>query len=326
MNTDTKRSHQSHASLKFSSERGVSGSSAFQTYQLRPGLALTLSNPMQHPPLKATFDIDGAPIQFGFTYSGKTRCIYSGGKLRNQTHEMQAGSNGIFYLPKTRGTIERPGNIQTCAIGIIVSPEFLRNYFAENMDLFPKDFQKTLEGGSAKPMTWFGACNPAKRCLLGQLMNCPYTGGVRKLFLEGRTLELLALQLHDYIDAETRNRPRQPFLSPADVERIRSARDILVSDLENPPSLPKLATQVGINEKKLKMGFRQVYDTSVFGYFREHRMQRAHEILRQGDHNVTEAAYAVGYQSLSHFSQAFRERFDILPKEFLASQRLLITS
>lgn len=323
MNTDSPLPK--HESLTFSAENGVSGSKSFQTYQLRTGLVLTLSCPTQHTPHTIDFDIEEAPIQFGFTYSGKNRCTYSSGKLRNQTHEMQAGSNGIFYLPKTCGTLERASGNQSCAIGVIVSPQFLRNYFAANIDQFPKDFQKTLDGNSLRPMAWFGACTPIKRCLLAQIMNCPYTGGVRKLFLEGRALELLALQLNDYMGDGTRKNMQCPVLSPSDVERIHSARDILISDLENPPSLQTLAAQVGVNEKKLKIGFRQIYDTSVFGYFREHRMQKAHELLRLGDHNVTEAAFAVGYQSLSHFSQAFKERFGILPKEFLTSQRILMT-
>ncbi|BCS87623.1 helix-turn-helix transcriptional regulator [Pseudodesulfovibrio sediminis] len=322
---DTNTPSQNHEYLEFSSESGASGSKAFQTYTLREGLALTLAKPTVHTPLKANFDIDEAPIQFGFTYSGKNRCTYSNGRLRNQTHEMQAGSNGIFYLPKTCGTLERACDNKPCAIGILVSPEFLRNHFTESMDQFPKDFQKTLEGSSKNPLTWFGACTPVKHSLLAQIINCPYTGGIRRLFLEGRALELLALQLHDYMEFDTRKNPRLPVLSPADVERIHCARDILVSDLENPPSIQALAVQVGINEKKLKTGFRQVYNTSVFGYFREHRMQKAHELLRQGNLNVTEAAFSVGYQSLSHFSQAFKERFGILPKEFLTSQRILIT-
>nr|WP_239057730.1 AraC family transcriptional regulator [Pseudodesulfovibrio sp. JC047] len=107
------------------------------------------------------------------------------------------------------------------------------------------------------------------------------------------------------------------------MQRIHHASHYLVQDLENPPSLVQLATFAGLNEKKLKLGFRQIFGTSVFGFFREHRLQKAHTILREGNRNVTETAYAVGFQSLSHFSRAFKKRFGILPKHFLSNQRRL---
>jgi len=309
--------------LKFSQEDGVSDSRAFCSVRFRPGLMLTISRPLSRPPATAFFDIDQAPIQFGFTYSGRHRCTYSRGDLRNQAHEMQAGSNGIFYLPKTRGAIERPADTPPLVIAIIASPRFLSTYFENDMDQLPGPFRKKLETRQGESMAWFGPRNQTKHHLLAQIMNCPYKGGMRTLFLESRALELLALQMHDYSLSETRRSPALPPLSPADAERIRHARDILVNDLENPPSLTELAARAGLNERKLKTGFRQVFATSVFGYFREHRMQKAYELLQQGDLNVTEAAFAVGYRSLSHFSQAFKGRFGTLPKAFAAQQNRL---
>ncbi|WP_291329463.1 AraC family transcriptional regulator [Desulfovibrio sp. UCD-KL4C] len=310
--------------LQFSAKSGILGSKYFKNISLRPGLTLTISRTTTQSVLKVPFDRDDAPIQFGFTYSGKNRCSFSGGTLRNQSDEMQTGSNGIFYLPKTCGIIERSNDESSCVLGIIVSPKFLRDYFMDNMDILPKTFQKTLEGCKNNPMHWFGTCNPTKLHLLTQILECQHTGGVRKLFVEGRVMDLLAIQLQDYIRSETSKCPRMHPLSTEEVERIRTAGKILVSDLENPPSIHELANHIGINEKKLKNGFRQVYDTSVFGYFREYRMQKAHDLLQQGNNNVTEVAYTVGYLSLSHFSQAFKKRFGILPKEFLTRQRLLL--
>jgi AraC-like DNA-binding protein len=43
------------------------------------------------------------------------------------------------------------------------------------------------------------------------------------------------------------------------------------------------------------------------------RLERAAHLLRSGRCNVTEAAMAVGYTSLSHFSKAFWETFGCCP-------------
>lgn len=311
--------------VDFSSDAGASGASVFQSCPLRPGLVLSMSRPTRETPLKAAFDMDDAPFQFGFTYAGQNRCAYSGGRLRNQVHETRPGSNGIFHLSKTHGTVDQPAHNPTCIVGVIAAPELLLGYFADHMDQLPRAFRKSLEGCKEMPLTWFGTYTPAKHALLQQILDCPFTGGLRKLYLESRAMELLTLQIFDYIESETCLRPIAAPLSPDDVERIRHARDLLIRDLENPPTLPALAALAGINEKKLKLGFRQVFDTSVFGYFREHRLHKARELLSQGRCNVTEAAYAVGYQSLSHFSRAFRKRFGMLPKDFLSGQRRLIS-
>jgi AraC-like DNA-binding protein len=64
--------------------------------------------------------------------------------------------------------------------------------------------------------------------------------------------------------------------------------------MEAPLSLPELAGYAGINETKLKRGFRKVYGTSVFGYLRNQRLDKARILLETGDMNVSEVAYSVG--------------------------------
>ena len=310
--------------LKLSAKEGASGSLANKVQTLRPGLFLVMSETQSDKPIIAPFDIDDGPIQFGFTCRGKNRATYNHGHLRNHTHSMVPGSNGIFYLPKTSGFIERPPNESVCVVAIVVAPEFLHSYFVDVLDRIPKPFRTILEGGSTKQFAWFGSNAPTKTGAISEILNSPYPEEFRALFLESRVLEFLGVQMRELVESEKGKALYPAPLRPDDIERIRAARDRLVADLERPPSLLELATAVGINDRKLKAGFRQVFGTSVFGYFREYRMQAAREILDAGNGNVTEAAIAVGYQSLSHFSQAFRKRFGLKPKDFLAKQRRIM--
>jgi AraC family transcriptional regulator, transcriptional activator of the genes for pyochelin and ferripyochelin receptors len=87
----------------------------------------------------------------------------------------------------------------------------------------------------------------------------------------------------------------------------------LLQDLENPPSLLELAKLVGLNDYKLKSGFRHVFGTTVFGYLHQQRMQQAYRLLTTSDLTVTEVANQVGYTSLSAFSTAFKKFFGISP-------------
>lgn len=91
---------------------------------------------------------------------------------------------------------------------------------------------------------------------------------------------------------------------------------MLVRDMENPPSLAQLAKMAGLSEKKLKMGFKQVFGLPVFEYFRNYRLEIARELLASGGMNVTEVGMHIGYQNLSHFSHEFFRRYGVTPKKF----------
>jgi AraC-like DNA-binding protein len=110
-------------------------------------------------------------------------------------------------------------------------------------------------------------------------------------------------------------------LKPEDVERIHYAGEVLLTRLENPPSLMELARIVGINDHKLKTGFRQVFDTTVFGYLHERRMERSRQLLDAGELTVTEAARAVGFANRGYFAASFRRKFGVNPSAYLHYRR-----
>ncbi|HID73334.1 TPA: AraC family transcriptional regulator [Candidatus Micrarchaeota archaeon] len=95
--------------------------------------------------------------------------------------------------------------------------------------------------------------------------------------------------------------------------RLLAARERLLEDLSAPPTIAELAMEVGLNQLKLKQGFKSLFGTSVYALFQRHRMERARDLLY--DHNVTETALILGYSNISHFSTAFRKQFGVLPSE-----------
>ncbi len=136
-----------------------------------------------------------------------------------------------------------------------------------------------------------------------------------RLWYESKILELLSLLLFAPTPAGAEAKKemfcdRQKRLSR---ERVEQACAILRRDLENPPSLEMLAQQVGCGTFHLSRMFSQQVGQTVPQYLRQLRLERAAQLLREGRHNVTEAATAVGYSSLSHFSKAFWETYGCCP-------------
>ena len=150
---------------------------------------------------------------------------------------------------------------------------------------------------------------PAQQLALFQLLQCSLTGSASRLYLESKSLELIALLLGSLHEA-----PNSACkLREGDIEKIHLARDILLQNPADPPSLRALARQVGTNEFKLKSGFKSIFGTTVFAYVRQQRMEQARVLLACSDSSVTQVALQVGYASPGHFVEAFKAQFGITP-------------
>lgn len=161
---------------------------------------------------------------------------------------------------------------------------------------------------------------PAMRLALEQIFHCPFKGITKQLYLESKCLELIALKIEQ--TKETRPICSNEYpLNADDIERIYAAKDILIAHPEAPPSLMALARQVNLNDYKLKVGFKAVFGTTVFGCLHQHRMETARQLLSQGPLNVKEVSQQVGYASQSRFAAAFRKQFGLNPKAYLLSRR-----
>lgn len=132
------------------------------------------------------------------------------------------------------------------------------------------------------------------------------------MFLESKIIELLLLQLEQFDD------PVDAVLSikPDDIEKIYIVRDFILDHLGESHSLMELARLAGTNEFTLKKGFKEVFGTTVFGFWGEAKMEKARKLLGDPDISVKEVADAVGYKHPQHFTAAFKRRFGILPSKF----------
>ena len=171
------------------------------------------------------------------------------------------------------------------------------------------------DGGSPPWVSDINVITPAMRLVLEQLWRCPFQGQTRRIFLEAKCLELIALKLEQLNTASPQVKALRP-LSADDRDRIYAAQKILLDQLDDPPTLIELARQVNLNDYKLKVGFKQVFGTTVFGYLHQHRMETARQLLHSRRFNVKEVAQSVGYANQSRFAAAFRKQFGVNPKAY----------
>ncbi len=104
-------------------------------------------------------------------------------------------------------------------------------------------------------------------------------------------------------------------LDSTQLKQMHLAHEILISDLENPPTLTELAHRVGTNTNKLKRDFKTQFGVPVFKYLQNERLKKAHALIKNEEKTIQEAAWAVGYDSLGSFSNAFEKKFGYRPSQ-----------
>lgn len=141
---------------------------------------------------------------------------------------------------------------------------------------------------------------------------------LHELYIESKLLDLVYTTINN-VDIQEEN--DNIYLSSKDIESLNRAKELLIKNMVNPPSLKELAYKSAINEFKLKKGFKQVFGTTVYGFLQEYRLNEAKYLLENNEINIGEASSLVGYKSISHFSKIFKEQFGITPIEIKKEHR-----
>jgi AraC-like DNA-binding protein len=105
-------------------------------------------------------------------------------------------------------------------------------------------------------------------------------------------------------------------LSKQDMEYIRQAKTILDENFDKHITIPQLARQAGINEAKLKEGFRELYGQPIHSYIQQLRIEKAKQLLLTTTMPVTDITYHIGYSHVAHFTTLFKKEVGVTPTEF----------
>ncbi|NJR51916.1 MAG: helix-turn-helix transcriptional regulator [Leptolyngbyaceae cyanobacterium CSU_1_3] len=159
----------------------------------------------------------------------------------------------------------------------------------------------------------------AMRSVVQQMIDCPFMGMTKRLYLQGKVFELMALQLGGTL----KQKAASVSLKPDTIARIHYAAEILRSQLEQPPAQAELAQQVGVAYCTLHKGFRAVFGVTPFAYLTQQRMKRAEQLFRQPGCTVAEVANQVGYANPAQFAVAFKRQFGMSPRDCMRGRKLM---
>ena len=241
-----------------------------------------------------TVEMNTASLMLNFTLSGQYQLVSD-----NQIYCAESTHQGLISTDDLRLTLMFQGYLK------IFTVCFPKNSLREVLiDDLRKDQLSLLE--SFRPNT--AQMNQA----IGSIIDNMGKKGRHHIYVEAKVLELLSLELEqlETLSGQSRNL----LWKEQDQDRIRQAKAIIEQNLISPCSLIELAHKVGLNDFKLKKGFREVLGTTVFGYLYDLRMEKAATLLKEGK-LVRHVAYEVGYKNAHHFTVAFKKKFGYLPSK-----------
>ncbi len=142
-----------------------------------------------------------------------------------------------------------------------------------------------------------------------------FYGQPEKLKLPYQRIKTLELFLY-LAQMESAPPNRLPEYQAKQVEIVREIHDRLLQHMEQRVTIEELSKRYLINPTTLKSAFKAVYGTSLAAHIKKHRMEQAAKLLRETDMSIAEIAQAVGYDSQSKFTTAFKAFFQVLPREY----------
>ncbi|MEM9508694.1 MAG: AraC family transcriptional regulator [Cyanobacteria bacterium P01_E01_bin.35] len=278
--------------------------------QLSHGVWLNFSDNKYHQDLKVKTPVHNHPFQMVMILSGSLNCT-----IHPTFSKVRSYFSGSGISPAYVDKFQTGQHI--VSVNVEIEPAILESYLLSDAQF--TSLQEQLFKGEDWKVSYYPKVTPAMRSLAYQMWNAPYRGAVKRIYLQAKVFELLVLYL-DLLSEDPQQAKSTLKLKPKTVNALHHAKDILATQLEQPPSLSQLAQQVGISQRTLQRGFPALFNTTAMGYLTQQRLDRAEKLLREGKFLVSDVATMVGYGHFGQFSRAFKQRFGITPSQCLAGE------
>lgn len=124
-------------------------------------------------------------------------------------------------------------------------------------------------------------------------------------------------------DGKVVNNPKLDFLNIEDIFILYAIKNHIQNNFQEAISIKGISKNFGINDYKIKAGFKLLFNTPVIGYLTDVRLEKAKQFLLNPRETIASVAEQVGYSHSNNFSVAFKRKFKLTPLEYRAKTKLL---
>ncbi|WP_235016326.1 AraC family transcriptional regulator [Aquimarina sp. AU474] len=213
----------------------------------------------------------------------------------------------LVHLKNIHGSISYYKRKRLKEIKIRMSFEFIqRHRLNEEFDILNRYSLLKFQNSFLHPL-----CSK-KQEILAEILSDRRKGLLKRLFLESKILELIALQL----ETVTAVKPKKTAQVDNLVKKLYQVQHLIASDLSIQYSIQQLSKQIGLNDFVLKKEFKRIFDKTIFEYAIELRMDKAKQLLLHSNKPIYEISELVGYKNATHFTAAFKKIEGMTPKGY----------
>lgn len=259
------------------------------------------------------------PLKFIFCSEGTVSHSFQD---TQELHEIEAYQNIIVSSSGYNGhVLHFKANVQTH----VSSLEIIRATFSHRSNYNFQDLDDVLKAlfkdEVSKNQFYYQGNYSIKAADLMEDMNTNECSGfLKSLFLEGKSLQMLVVQISQYQDDESGDRLPK-ILRKSDIQKVDYVVKRIAGDLRSDLTVESLAKEAGTNVNKLQEGFKYVYDLTVNKYIQNVKLEAAKDMLMNSEKNISEIVLAIGLNNRSYFSKIFKEKYGVNPKYFLKSTK-----
>lgn len=271
------------------------------------GIRISYANFTLKDTTNISFESDFDTVEMHFTLKGSSS---TSSKEIILPVNFTGCQHNIIYASQAKGELKL-WNKQMEVFEINLHPSFFIKYLPDNLSGAEQLKNKIIKGISSLISPNNRIIQPRMYQIIQDIISCNRKGMLKRIFLEARVLELLLLQIEQFQSVETKFTP----IKTVEKDKIHAVREYILQNTNKPLSLPELAKYSGTNEYTLKKGFKDLFGTTVFGFWNDLKMKEAQNMLLNEEMNISEIADISGYKNPQHFSAAFKRRFGVAPRE-----------
>ena len=285
-------------------ERGLQGERT--TIHLTEGFYLSVANIERSRPVTELYEGAGV-LKLHCRLSGPSWVGIGGKSALTKVGVMSCGA-----LIHPTGTIKTEVFSEAGterSVTLSCTREFLRDHIGLDPDQSHGPFADFLRDGPLEFAAWTPKFSLAFRDLAERLIQDTDATAATRMTSYARSLDLLRL-FTDMYQADRQDR------KDAATRRLETARDILIREYSDPPTIPDLANRIGTNGTRLMQDFKQRYGQTIAAFVTEVRMQKAVELIDSGTMSITQIALEIGYSYPGNFATAFKRHFGYSPNQY----------
>ncbi len=261
---------------------------------------------------------DAQSLFLGYCSQGSLRFGFEGAKTSGAVETYQTA---ILNSEEDKSLTLKFNKQTETKISLIMVDKVVPPMFSDQGESLSNKLVQLFKGSEeGKDFLYIGSYNIRIAEQIERLNNIEAEGVVRKVMTEGILHVILAMELQQHASDEHQREHPMGSLTTREMKLVKKISDSIKKSPEYPYSISSLCQENALSPAKLQEGFKLLHGTTVGDYIKNLRVEKAEELIRTTDLNISEVVYSVGLSSRSYFSKIFKKRYKCSPKNYQSHQ------